>query len=118
MMNNILGEYLYRFLIIYMDDCLMFTKRLTHGKHMKKVHLILQKMRENNLYLKLGKCKFTKEEIEFLGWRVNTNRLTMDLKKIQTVMKWQCPMRVKGVRNFLGMANLYCPFISKFAEVT
>ena len=67
MMNNVFGEYLYGFFIIYMDNCLVFIKRLTHGEHMKKVWLILQKMRDNDLYLKLEKCEFAKEEIEFLG---------------------------------------------------
>src|SRR5947209_7425375 len=118
MMNNVFGEYLYGFLIIYMDDCLIFTKRLTCGEHMKKVWLILQKMCENNLYLKLGKCEFAKEEIKFLGWKVNKDGLTINLKKIQAVTKWQPPTRVKGVRSFLGMANFYCLFIPKFAEVT
>src|SRR5438445_6484595 len=73
---------------------------------------------QKDLYLKLGKCEFTKEEIEFLGWKVNKDRLTMDLKKVQVVMKWQSPTRVKGVRSFLEMANFYHPFIPKFTEVT
>ena len=86
-MNDVFGEYLYDVLIIYMDDCLVFIKRLTCGEHMEKVQLILQKMCNNNLYLKLGKYEFTKEEIEFLGWKVNKDGLTMDLKKVQAVMK-------------------------------
>src|SRR5437588_10607930 len=117
MMNDIFGEFLYGFLIIYMDDCLVFTKRLTQGEHMEKVKQIIQKMRENNLYLKIGKCKFAKPEMEFLGWIVDKNGLRMDPKKISAVMKWQAPTRVKGVRSFLGMANFYCPFIPKFTEM-
>src|SRR5438309_9813790 len=66
MMNDTFGEFLYGFLIIYMDDCLMFTKRLTQGEHMQKVQQILQKMRENDLYLKIGKCEFAKPKMEFL----------------------------------------------------
>jgi len=70
-MNNIFSEYLYGFLIIYMDDCLVFTKRLTIPEHMKKVCQVLQKMRENNLYLKISKCEFAKSEVKFLGWKVS-----------------------------------------------
>src|SRR5438445_1564217 len=83
-----------------MDDCLVFTKRLTRGEHMEKVKQILQKMRENNLYMKIGKCKFVKPEMEFLGWIVDKNGLRMDPKKISVVTKWQPPTRVKGVRSF------------------
>src|SRR5947209_10807411 len=117
MMNDVFGEFLYGFLITYMDDCLVFTKRLTRGEHMEKVKQILQKMRENDLYLKIGKCEFAKPKMEFLRWIVDKNGLRMDPKKIFVVMKWQPPTRVKGVCSFLGMANFYQPFIPKFAEI-
>src|SRR5437660_463307 len=117
MMNDVFGEFLYRFLIIYMDDCLVFTKRLTRGEHMEKVRQILQKMRENDLYLKIGKCEFVKPEMEFLGWIVDKHGLWMDPKKISAVTNWQPSTRVKGVRSFLGMVNFYRPFIPKFAEM-
>src|SRR5437588_11730692 len=117
MMNDVFGEFLYGFLITYMDDCLVFTKRLTRGEHMEKVKQILQKMRENNLYLKIEKCEFAKPEMEFLRWVVDKNGLRMDPKKISVVMKWQAPTRVKGVHSFLRMANFYRLFISKFAEM-
>src|SRR5438309_10323871 len=97
MMNNVFGEFLYGFLIIYMDDCLMFTKRLTRGEHMEKVKQILQKMRKNDLYLKIGKCEFAKPEMKFLGWIVDKNELRMDPKKISAVTKWQPSTRMKGV---------------------
>src|SRR5437660_8848112 len=84
---------------------------------MQKVQQILQKMRENDLYLKIGKCKFAKPEMEFLGWIVDKEGLRMGPKKISVVMKWQPPTRVKGVQSFLGMANFYRPFIPKFAEM-
>src|SRR5438445_4463374 len=100
-----------------MDDCLVFTKRLTRGEHMEKVKQILQKMRENDLYLKIRKCKFTKPEMEFLGWIVDKDGLRMDSKKISAVTKWQPPTRVKGGCSFLGMANFYRLFIPKFAEM-
>ena len=84
---------------------------------MEKVKQILQKMRENDLYLKIGKCEFVKPEMEFLGWIIDKNGLRMDPKKISVVTKWQPPMRMKGVRSFLGMENFYHPFIPKFAEM-
>src|SRR5437660_2493124 len=87
MINDVFEEFLYGFLIIYMDDCLVFTKRLTRGEHMEKVKQILQKMRKNDLYLKIGKCEFVKSEMEFLRWIVDKNGLRMDPNKISTVMK-------------------------------
>ena len=84
---------------------------------MQKVRQILQKMREHDLYLKIGKCEFAKPEMEFLRWIVDKNRLRMDPKKISAVMKWQAPTRVKGVQSFLKMANFYQPFIPKFVEM-
>ena len=117
MMNDVFEEYLYGFLIIYMDDCLVATKKIMCGEHMEKVHLVLQKMRENDLYLKIGKCEFAKPKMEFLRWIVDRNGLRMDPKKISAVTKWQPPTRVKGIRSFLGMANFYRPFIPKFVEM-
>ena len=54
---------------------------------MQKVQQILQKMRENDLYLKIGKCEFAKPKMEFLGWIVDKNGLKMDPKKITAVTK-------------------------------
>ena len=84
---------------------------------MEKVKQILQKMRENDLYLKIGKCEFAKPEMEFLGWIVDKNGLRMDPKKISVVTKWQPSTRVKGVQSFLRMANFYHLFILKFTEM-
>src|SRR5438445_11457903 len=76
-MNDVFEEYLFGFLIIYMDDCLVVTKKIMQKEHMEKVCLVLQKMGENNLFLKLSKCEFVQKEIEFLGWRVSEHGLTM-----------------------------------------
>src|SRR5437588_10859275 len=84
---------------------------------MEKVKQILQKMWENDLYLKIGKCEFAKSEMEFLRWIVDKNGLRMDPKKTLAVTKWQPPSGVKGIHSFLGMTNYYQPFIPKFAKM-
>jgi hypothetical protein len=74
----------------------------------QKVFQILQ---ENKLYLKQEKCKFEKEEIEFLGVIVGNGQIRMDLKKVAVIRDWSIPKTKKDVKAFLGFCNFYCHFM-------
>ena len=103
-------------LVIYMDDMLLFSKdRKTHKERMRRV---LQRLRENDLYLKPEKCLFDVEEVEFLGLIVKPDTLAMDPVKLKGIEDWPEPSSVKGVRSFLGFANFYRRFIPNYSELT
>ena len=81
--------------IIYMDDILIFLK--DHDEHQERTWKILQCLQEHDLYLKAEKCKFDVQEVKFLGLIVKLNQLSMDPTKLAGIKDWPAPTNVKGV---------------------
>ncbi len=81
---------------IYMNDILVAMEGTLKG-HIKKVHHILNRMCENDLFLKPEKCTFHKKEIEYLGLIIGNGKVQMDLVKVQGIAQWPAPTTVKGV---------------------
>ena len=102
---------------IYMDNVLVATDG-TLKEHIKKVHHILDRMWENDLFLKLSKCTFYKKEIEYLRLIISNGKVQMDPVKVQGIAQWPAPTTVKGIRSFLGFCNFYRAFIPKFSDIT
>ena len=109
MMNDIFREYLDQFVVIYLDDILIFSQ--DYIEHTKHIRLILSRLREHGLYAKPEKCEFGRTLVEFLGYVIPSYGLTMDKKKVAMVQEWEFPTRVKDVQSFLGFANFYHQFI-------
>jgi RNase H-like domain found in reverse transcriptase/Reverse transcriptase (RNA-dependent DNA polymerase)/Integrase zinc binding domain len=101
--------------IIYMDDIFIFAKTLDDLKENTK--RVLQRLRENNLYLKPKKCEFARTKIEWLGMVIEEGKITMDLGKVKGIREWPIPTTVKQVRSFLGFGNFYRQFIRHFSEL-
>jgi Reverse transcriptase (RNA-dependent DNA polymerase) len=101
--------------IIYMDNILIFANNQENlQKHTK---MVLQQLREHNLFLKPKKCKFNKTTIEYLGLIIQQEKLLMDLVKLSGIRHWPTPNTVKQVQGFLGFVNFYRRFIKKFSEL-
>ena len=114
-MNDVLRDHLRKFTIVYLDDIIIFSKsKKEHKQHIRKV---LQKIREANLKLKPTKCQQFKEEIVFVGHRVNKDGIQPDEENIKKIRECQPPTDVRGVRRFLGMAQYYRTFIKGFADI-
>jgi hypothetical protein len=115
MMNDIFREHLDDFVVIYLDDILIFSKN--EEEHEKHVRLVLEKLRERGLYAKLEKCLFHQTEMEFLGFIATTDGLKMDPKKVEAIVSWEAPKTVRDVQCFLGFANFYRIFIKNYSRV-
>ena len=115
MMNNIFREFLDDFVVCYLDDILIYSKN--PEDHEQHVRLVLQKLRDSGLYAKLEKCMFHKPEVEFLGYIILGKGLSMDPKKIQTILDWSAPSSVRDVQCFLGFANFYRIFIKNYSNI-
>ena len=116
MMNNILKDELNDgWVIVYMDDILIFSKTKEGLEEMTKQ--VLQRLRENDLYLKPGKCEFCKTRIEYLGLIIEEGKMSMDPGKLNGIRQWPVPKNVKQVRSWLGFGNFYRKFIRGFSHL-
>ena len=115
MMNRILQPYLNHFVVVYLDDILIYSR--TEEEHLKHIDLVLEILKKNKLYANKEKCHFFKTEVEFLGNIVGRGTIRMDPSKISTVTQWPTPTTVTEVRSFLGLCNHFRKFIKDFASI-
>ncbi|WVZ71519.1 hypothetical protein U9M48_020095 [Paspalum notatum var. saurae] len=115
MMNCVFMEYLDKFVVIFIDDILIYSK--TEEEHKEHLRLVLQKLREHKLYAKFSKCDFWIEEVKFLGHVISNGGIAVDQNKVSEVQNWKIPEDVKGIRSFLGLAGYYRRFIEGFSKI-
>jgi hypothetical protein len=115
-MNRIFDRYLNKFMCVYLDDILIYSKvKEDHPRHLAQV---LQVLKENEFYVKLSKCDFEKKELKFLGHIVGADGVKVDPAKTVVVKEWQTPQNVANVRSFLGLANYFRKFLPAYALIT
>jgi hypothetical protein len=115
MMNDIFWKYLDHFVVIYLDDILIYSKNKEEYEY--HVRLVLEKLREQGLYAKQEKCLFHQSMVEFLDYIVSGDRIPMDEKKIQTILDWIAPSSIRDVQYFLDFANFYRIFIKDYSKI-
>jgi hypothetical protein len=79
--------------------------------------MVLQRLREHQLYAKLSKCEFWIKEVLFLGHIINKDGLVVDLKKVADILNWKAPTDARGIKSFIGMAEYYRRFIEGFLKI-
>jgi hypothetical protein len=114
-MNKIFIPYLDKFVIVFIDDILIYSKdKEDHAKHLL---VALQVLREHQLYAKFSKCEFWLDQVEFLGHVISKEGIAVNPSNVQSVLDWQAPTNVKEIRGFLGMAGYYRRFIEGFSKI-
>ena len=113
--NNILWEYLNQFVVIYLDDILIYFK--TKEQHVQHICKVLQALQNAGLWVKPEKSLFYFKEVHFLGFIVTSEGLWMNSEKIQSVVEWPVPKNVKKVQFFLEFTNFYRKFIEKYSKI-
>ena len=113
LMNQVFREYLDKFVVVYLDDIMIYSRTLEeHQYHLK---LVMQKLRENKLYVKREKCAFAQTSVKFLGHAIEGGKIRMDNEKIAAIQNWAVPRGLTELRSFLGLANYYRKFITGFS---
>ncbi|KAL0151259.1 hypothetical protein M9458_053450 [Cirrhinus mrigala] len=110
-MNEIFRDFLHHFVIVYIDDILIYSHDLQ--EHRRHVLQVLQRLREHRLYLKLEKCEFHQSSVSFSGYVISGDGVRMEQNKV--VSQWKEPQTIKELQRFLGFANFYRRFIKNFS---
>ncbi|KAD2805301.1 hypothetical protein E3N88_38678 [Mikania micrantha] len=115
LMNRVCRPYLDKFVIVFIDDILIYSRsQHEHAQHLK---LILELLAREKLYAKFSKCEFWLREVQFLGHVVNQNGIQVDPSKIKAVEQWETPRTPTEIRQFLGLAGYYRRFIRNFSRI-
>ncbi|KAI3827783.1 hypothetical protein L1987_01866 [Smallanthus sonchifolius] len=115
LMNRVCKPYLDKFVIVFIDEILIYSK--TKADHEQHLRLVLDLLKKEQLYAKFSKCEFWLKEVQFLGHIVNDKGIHVDPAKIKTVKNWNAPKTPTEVRSFLGLAGYYRRFISNFSKI-
>lgn len=114
-MDNVLREYLHKFVFVYMDDIVIFSKSLQ--EHIIHIKQIFSKLRQFNLKVQLDKTEFMRKEVAFLGHIITPDGIKPNPSKIQAVLNYPIPKSTKEIKSFLGLVGYYRKFIPNFAKI-
>ena len=115
LMNRVFHPYLDRFVIVFIDDILVYSGSLEeHSEHLR---IVLQTLREQQLYVKLSKCQFSLDRVAFLGHVISAEGVSVDPQKIEVVVSWKPPKNVSEVRSLLGLVWYYRKFVEGFSRI-
>jgi hypothetical protein len=115
LMNGVFRNYLDKFVIVFLDDILVYSK--TEEEHEQHLRMVLQVLREHQLYAKLSKCSFYQKQIHYLGHIISEEGIVVDPEKVQAIQEWPAPRNVTEVRSFMGLAGYYRRFIAGFSRI-
>ena len=115
LMNGIFKPYLDLFVIVFIDDILVYSK--SKKEHEEHLRMVLEMLREKKLYAKFSKCEFWLDAVSFLGHVVSKDGVMVDPSKIETVKNWVRPTNVSEIRSFVGLASYYRRFVKGFSSI-
>jgi hypothetical protein len=115
-MNKIFIEYLDKFVVVFIDDILIYSR--SKEEHEEHLRLVLQKLWELKLYAKLIKCEFWRKQVAFLGHVISMGGISVDSSKVQDVLSWNVPTSIGDIQSFLWLAGYYQRFIEGLSKIS
>jgi hypothetical protein len=115
LMNKVFMEYLDQFVVVFIDDILVYSQ--SEEAHEGHLRLVLQKLRDNQLYAKFSKCDFWLKEVAFLGHIITDGGIKVDPGKISEILNWKQHTDVSKIRSFLGLVGYYRRIIEGFSKI-
>jgi hypothetical protein len=114
-MNDIFGDYLRKFILVFFDDILIYSE--TMSDHFQHLSIALSLLRQFQLYAKMSKCVFGVSQVEYLGHVISAQGVSTDPTKISAIAEWATPKSFTQLRSFLGLAGYYRRFIKGFGVI-
>jgi hypothetical protein len=115
LMNSVFMPELDKFVVVFIDDILIYSK--SEEEHAQHLRVILQRLRDHQLYAKFSKCTFWLRKVSFLGHVISAEGIAVDPSKVKEVLEWKSPKSVTQIRSFLGLAGYYRRFIPNFSKI-
>ena len=115
LMYRIFQPYLDQFVVVFVDDILIYSQ--SEWEHEYHLRIVLQLLRDHQIYAKFSNCEFWLTEVRFLGHVVSASGVSIDLEKVEAVMSWERPKSVFEIRSFLGLAGYYKTFMEDFSRI-
>ena len=114
-MNEVLKDFIGKFVIIYLDDILIFSQ--TREEHLRHLKYVLEILQQEKLLINMNKCSFMNNELVYLGFVISRDGLKMDPEKIEAIVNWSSHKNIFEVRSFHGLASFYRKFIRNFSGI-
>jgi hypothetical protein len=114
-MNFVFMPELDKFVMVFIDDILLYSK--TMEEHEKHIEIVLQWLREHQVYAQFNKCEFWIKEVPFLDHVVSLEGIAVDPSKVKEVLDWKPPTSMSEIRSFLGLTDYYRWFILNFSKI-
>ena len=115
LMHRVFQPYLDQFVVVVVDDILIYSK--SEEENEDHLRVVLQILRDHQLYAKFRKYEFWLTEVKFLGHVMSASSMSVDLEEIKAIMSWERPKSVFEIRSFLGLAGYYRRFIEDFSRL-
>jgi hypothetical protein len=115
LMNKVFTEYLDRFVVVFIDNILIYSKN--DSDHEEHLRMVLQKLWDNLLYAKYSMCQFWIDEVPFLGHIISDGGIPVDPTKVREIVAWKIPSTVTEIRSFMWLAGYYWQFIKGFSKI-
>ena len=113
--NSVFADMLDVCVVVYLDDILIYLDNMED--HIKHIQEVLRHLRQHKLFAKPEKCEFHLDSVEYLGYFLSPNGLTMSQDKVTAICNWPEPCKVKDIQSFLGFMNFYCCFIFNYSDI-
>jgi hypothetical protein len=115
LMNKVFMEYLDKFVVVFINDILVFSKM--EEEHEKHLRFVLEKVRSNKLYAKFSKCEFWLTKVAFSRHVISDGGVSVDPGKVKEVLNWMPPTTALEIQSFLGLAGYYRRLIKDFSKI-
>ena len=115
LMHRVFQPYLDQFVVVFVDDILIYSQ--SEWEHEYHLRIVLQLLRDHQLYVKFSKCAFWLTKVRFLGHVVSASGVSVNPEKVEAVMSWERVKSVFEIHSFLGLAEYYRRFIEDFSRI-